>query len=90
MLKVLNIVSTTDDTPACNGFRWPLFLYLHQQFTVLLIIFLHWTQLLEYWTHNGITCYEKFREMTTDGAALHHNISINWSREPPIVSSSIM
>ena len=26
-------------------FRWPLFLYLHQQFTVLIIIFVFWTQL---------------------------------------------
>ena len=34
--------------------------YLHQQFTVLIIIFVHWTQLLEYWTHNGITCYELY------------------------------
>ena len=25
----------------CNGFRWPLFFYLHQQFAVLLIIFLY-------------------------------------------------
>ena len=36
----------------CNGIRWPLFLYLHQQFTVLIIIFVYWTQLLEYWTHD--------------------------------------
>ena len=35
-----------------NGIRWPLFLYSHQQFTVLIIIFVQWTQLLKYWTHD--------------------------------------
>ena len=32
----------------CNGIRWLLVLYLHQQFTVLITIFVCWTQLFEY------------------------------------------
>ena len=37
----------------CNGIRWPLFYYLHHNSQSLLIIFVHWTQLLGYcncWT----------------------------------------
>ena len=32
----------------CNGIRWPLFLCLLTQFTVLEIIFVYWAQLLEF------------------------------------------
>ena len=35
----------------CNGIRWPLFSYLHYNSQFLIIIFVHWTQLLEYWIH---------------------------------------
>ena len=36
----------------CNGIRWPLFYYLHHNLQSLLIIFVHWTQLSGYWTHD--------------------------------------
>ena len=35
---------------SCFGIRWSLFCHLHQHFTVLIIIFVHWTQLLEHRT----------------------------------------
>ena len=35
----------------CNGIMWPLFSYVHHNSQSLLIIFLYWTQLLEYWTY---------------------------------------
>ena len=34
-----------------SGIRWPLFSYLHHNSQSLLIIFVHWTQLSEYWKH---------------------------------------
>ena len=37
--------------------RWPLFYYLHQISSSLLIVFVQWTQLSEYWTHDTTTCY---------------------------------
>ena len=36
----------------CNGIRWPLFYFLHHNLQSLLIIFVHWTQLSGYWTHD--------------------------------------
>ena len=36
----------------CNGIWWPLFSYLHHNSKSLIIIFVHWTQLLEYWSQD--------------------------------------
>ena len=32
----------------CNGIRWTLFSHFHHNSQSLIIIFVHWTQLLEY------------------------------------------
>ena len=53
-----------------NGIRWPLFSYLHINSKSLLIIFVHLTQLLEYWTHDtdymlwNITFYSLYVHIT--------------------------
>ena len=62
----------------CYGIWWPLFLYLHQQFTVPIVIFVYWTQLLEYWTHDTdymLWIYIIFRVfLSLWGFSLHHSI----------------
>ena len=42
----------------CNGIRWSLFSYWHHNSQSLIIIFVHWTQLFEYWSHVcGVALY---------------------------------
>ena len=38
-----------------------------------LIIFVYWTQLLEYWTHNGITCYMLYISYEADALPPSHH-----------------
>ena len=41
-----------------NGIRWLLFSYLHHNSQSFVIIFVHWTKLLDYWSNDTNYIYE--------------------------------
>ena len=57
-----------------NGISWLLFLYLHRNSQSLIIIFVHWTQLLEYWSHDTNYTYAQFMDPHYDSIQIWINL----------------
>ena len=52
LVCALNPTFMPQNSFLCKCIRWPLFSYLHHNSQSLIIIILHWTQLLESWSHD--------------------------------------